>query len=169
MCRPDFHLGDRAAPARRQEYSLFGGILGLHEQLRKRRMSDVGGRRCQHELGIRGDVQVPVAIAGVGERDAAHLRIVFGRNQHFQHRRHRGIDAHKFRAILGEGHRIAIGFDTARLVTGGPHEAAVDVTQEKIAAQVIARRVLTPPGYREISPAAITGTRCGEHHRVVSV
>jgi hypothetical protein len=132
-------------------------------------MSGVGGRRCKHELCIRGDIDVPVPIAGVGDRDTAHLRIVFGRHQHLQHRRNRGIDAHKLRAILREGYLVPIGFDAARLVAGGPHYAAVDVTQKKVAAQIIARRVFTPPGYREISPAAITGARCGEHHRVVPV
>ena len=63
MRSPDFRLGRRSPPARRQDGAYFGEIFGLDEQLGERRMRDVGGLRRQHELGIGRDLDLAHAAA----------------------------------------------------------------------------------------------------------
>src|SRR5688500_5150500 len=52
MRDPDFRLGWRAPPSRRQDGADVGEVLGLDEQLRESRMSEIGTLRCQYKLGI---------------------------------------------------------------------------------------------------------------------
>ena len=82
-----------------------GEILGLDEQLGEGRMGDVGGLRRQRQFGIGGDLDLARAGAGVGDRDAADLGIVLGRDEHVQRRRQRAVAARELGAILGEARR----------------------------------------------------------------
>ena len=74
-------VGD-APPPRRQNGADVGQIFGLDEQLGKGRMRDVGGLGRQHELGIGRDLDLPHPAAGIRDRDAADLGIVFRRDEH---------------------------------------------------------------------------------------
>src|SRR5687767_8303102 len=52
MRRPDFGLGWRTPPSRRQDGAGVGEVLGLDEQLRESRMREIGTLRRQYKLGI---------------------------------------------------------------------------------------------------------------------
>ena len=60
--------------------------FGLHEHLRERRVRGVGGRRRQHHLGVARQLDLAGAPALVGDRHAAHLRVVVRRDQDVRRR-----------------------------------------------------------------------------------
>ena len=76
--RPDLGLAGRAPPPRRQQRADVGDELRLHEQLGEGRVGRVGGRRRQHDLGVRGQLDLAGAAAEVRDRHAAHLGVVLG-------------------------------------------------------------------------------------------
>ena len=47
-------------------------------------MRDVGTLRRQNELGIRGDLKIARADAGIGDGNAANFRVVLARNNYVQ-------------------------------------------------------------------------------------
>ncbi len=134
MSCPDFRIGGRAPPPRREDRAHFRHVLGLHEELRECRMCHIGGGGRQHELGIRCDLQVAHSVACIHDRYAANLRVVLRRNDHLQDRGGRRVAANEFRSIFGEGHLVAVGLDAAGLIAAGPHGAAFGVMHKEIAA-----------------------------------
>ena len=83
--------------------------------------------------------------------------------------RQRSVAARELGAILVEGDLVVVGLGAARLKARRPYLAAVDVSEEDVGAPVVARRVLAPPGHRQIAPAAVARARRREHHRVAAV
>ena len=122
---PDFGLARRSPSPRRQNGADVGQIFGFDEQLGKGWMRDVGSLGRQHELGIGGDVDLPHAAAGVRDRDATDLGIVFRRDEHLHRRRERSVAARELGAILIESDIVVVGLDAARLKSGRPYVAAV--------------------------------------------
>ena len=86
-----------------------GEILRGDEQLQERRMRDVVGLRRQHELGIGRDVDLAHPVAGIRDRDAADLGVVFGRDEHFQRCRERSVVPGELGAILVERDVVGVG------------------------------------------------------------
>ena len=95
------------------------------KQLHEGGMRDVVGLRAEHQLGIRGDVDLARAAAVIGNRDAPDLGIVLGRDEHFQRRRQGAVAPGVFGTVLVEHGVIAIGFGAAWLEAGRPHVAAL--------------------------------------------
>ena len=65
-------------PARGQHRADVDTYSVSDEQLCKCRMGDIRSLRGERELGVRSDLDIARAHAQIGERDAAHFRIVFG-------------------------------------------------------------------------------------------
>ena len=68
--RPDLLLVVRTRPARGEQRAGFGIELGLDEQVLERRVGDVGGLRCQHQLEVRRQLELAGPRAEIGERHA---------------------------------------------------------------------------------------------------
>jgi hypothetical protein len=60
--------------------------LGFDEQFAERRMSGVGGRRCENDFRVARDIKRPSYERTVGDADPAQLNIVFRRNGDFGER-----------------------------------------------------------------------------------
>ena len=170
MRGPDFRLARRAPPPRRQD-----GARRRRDTRSRRTASKKAGCatsaawRRQHELGIGGDVDLARAVAGIGDRDAADLGIVLGRDEHLQRRRERSVAPGELGAILVEGDIVGVGLGAARLEAGRPDVAAADVAQEDVGAPVVAGGVLAPARHGQAAPAAVTGAGGRQHHRVAAV
>ena len=130
--RPDLGLAGRATAPRRQDGTAPGEMLRLHEELGESRVRGVGGGRRQHELGVRRDLDVPRAAAGVRDRDAAYLGVVLRRDDDLERRGDRSVVPDELGAILGERDVVAVRLHAARLVAGGPDLAALHVAQEDV-------------------------------------
>ena len=72
-------------------------------------MRDVGGLRRQHQLGVGRHLDVARPVAVVGDRDAADLGVVFGRDEHFQRGRERPVAPGELGAVLVERDLVASG------------------------------------------------------------
>ena len=72
-------------------------------------MRDVVGLRRQDELGIGGHLDLARPVAGIGDRDAADLGVVLGRDEHFQRRRQIAVVPGELGPILAERDVIASG------------------------------------------------------------
>ena len=156
-----------ASPAWRRRSAT---ILGLHEQLGEGRMRDVGRRRRQHELGIGGDFDLARVAAAVGDRDAADLGIVFGRDQDLQTRRQRSVAPGELGAVLGEGDLDSESGSTP--LGWKPADQTLplrDVAQEDVGAPIVAGGVLAPARDRQVAPAAVARAGGGDHHGVAAV
>ncbi len=129
----------------------------------------VGGLRRQHDLGVGRDVDLAHAAAGVDDRDAAHLGVVFGRDQHLHRRGQRAVAPRELGAILAERDLVVVGLHAGGLEARRPDVAAAHVPEEHVRTPVVAGRVLAPPGHGQVPPAAVAGAGGGEHHRVAPV
>ena len=78
-------------------------------------MRHIGGLRRQANLRVGCDLNFARARPQIRDRNAAHLRIVFGRDDHFERRGQSAIAPDKFRAVFKEGNLVGIWFDAARL------------------------------------------------------
>ena len=167
--RPDLRLAGRPPPPRGQKGADIGDELRLHEQLGEGRVRRVGCGRRQHDLGVRGQLDLPGTASEVRNRHAANLGIVLGRDRHFECCRDRPVAPDDFGSILGERHLVAVRLDAARLVSRRPHFAAAHVAQEDVRAPGIAGHVLPPARDREVPPATVSRARSGDHHGVPAV
>ncbi len=131
MRRPDFRLARRRAAAASPGWRPTSARYSVStNSFDEGRMRDVVGLRRQHQLGIGGDVDLARPAAGIGDRDAADLGIVLGRDEHLQRGRERSVAAREFGAILVEDDVIGVGLDAARLEARRPHVAAADVARK---------------------------------------
>ena len=74
-------------------------------------MCGVGGVRRQHDLGIRGQLDLARPAAAIGNRHATDLGIVLGRDRHLQCGGERAVAPDDLDPILEERGFIAIRFD----------------------------------------------------------
>jgi len=81
-------------------------------------MRHVGRQFGQHHFGIGGDLDLADAGTAVGNRQAAHLGVVFGRDDDFEDGRQRAVAPRETRPVLGEDHPVLIGFDRSGLIGG---------------------------------------------------
>ena len=169
MCRPDFGLGRRATPPRRQDGADLGEILSLHEKFGKDRVRRVGGGRRQHQLCVGGELDVPGLAARIRDRYAADFGVVLWRDDNVEGRGDRSVAPGELGAILGERDFVTVRFDAARLIARGPQLAALHVAQEHVGAPVVAGDVFAPARDRKIAPAAVSGTGARQHHCIPAV
>ena len=88
-------------------------------------MRRVGRGRREHELGVRGDLDLARPRAEVRERDAADLGVVLGRDDDLERRRDAAVAPVELGAVLGEDDLVASRLDAARLVARRPDLAAL--------------------------------------------
>ena len=81
----------------------------------------------------------------------------------------RAIAARELRAVFGERHFVAVGFDAAGLVRGRPDAAACHVTQENVRAAIVARRIFAPTRDALTQPPAVSGACRSQHDRIPGV
>jgi hypothetical protein len=167
--RPNVGFVGCALPARREERVQFGDILRLHEELQKGLMCRVDRRRGEHQFRIGRDLDLPVPMAGIRNRQAPYFGIILGRYDYLQGRRDRGIGANEFRAILGKGHLIGLRLDSGRLITRRPESLALNVSQVDITTRVVACGVFPPARHSDIAPAAVARTGAREHYGVAPI
>ena len=108
-----------------------GYELRFHKQIGKRRVGLVGGLRCNCDLDIRSDLNFAGAGSQVGNRNATHLGIVFGRNNHFQRGGQGAVTPNEFGAIFAKGNFVGVGFDAAGLVPRRPNMATSAHREER--------------------------------------
>ena len=102
MGGPDFRLARRPLAARRKNSAEIVHEFRFDEQFGESGVRDVGGLRPQRQFGIGSDFDVPLPASGVGDRDATHLGIVLGGDQHVHRRRKRAVAPRELRAVLVE-------------------------------------------------------------------
>ena len=169
VCSPDGRFVTRSRPARGQERTDLGNELGLHEQVLERRVSHIGGLPGECDLGVRRQFDVTLVRAEVGQRHAADLGVVLRRHHDRQAGRDRTVAPGELGAILRVGDLVAIRLGAARLVTGGPHCAGVHVAQEEIVAPLVTGDVLSPTRHHHVTPTAVPGSSCRDHHGIPTV
>ena len=91
----------------------------------------------------------------IRDGNAAHLRVILGRNDDLQRGGQRAVAPDEFGAVFVESSLVGVRFDAGRLVAGRPDFAGLHVAQKYIAAPAIARGILAPSGHGDIPPAAI--------------
>ena len=169
MRGPDRLLALAAQAASGSQRAEFGQVVGHHEQFGECLMRIVGGRRGQHHFTVGRQFDVPRFATAVGERDAAHFTVVLSGYQHV----HRGgqvqIVTNELGMILTEYHLVTERIAAQRLSACGPDPAVFGIAQEDEGAVVVPADVLAPARDREVAPAAVAGTCCGEHHGVAAV
>ena len=131
--RPDVRLIGRAFATRCEERVALRDVFRLNEKLRERLMRRVCRGRREHELQIGRDLDLPVAMAAVGDRQSPNFGVVFRRYDDLQGRRDRPVRANEFRAVLGKGDLVGLRLDPARLKSRRPDCAAPDIPQEDVA------------------------------------
>ncbi|MNM49877.1 hypothetical protein D3C81_608940 [compost metagenome] len=57
--------------------------FGLHEQLAERRVQGIAQGRCQHHLGVAGQLQGALFVTMIGQVQASQFDVVLGRNGYF--------------------------------------------------------------------------------------
>ena len=85
-----------------------GDGLGLHEEVREHRVRRLRGGWREHELGVRGDLDLPRPRAEVGERHATELGVVLRRDDHLEGRRDRAVPPVELGAVLEEGRAVRV-------------------------------------------------------------
>ena len=167
--RPDRRLLGRSDSTGREKGLEPGQRFRLDEELGERRMRGVGGRRCQDELGIGCQLELSILDVEVRDRDAAHLGIVFRRDQHLERGRDGAVAPKELGVVLEERHAIRVRLDPRGLIPGRPHRTADDVPDKDVRPPVVARDVLAPSGHLEAAAAAVSCARPRQHHRIAPV
>ena len=160
---PDHGIAGRTLPPCGEDDAHVPHEFGFDEHLGEGGMGNVVRLPGERKFGVRGDFDVAMAGPVIGDGDAAHLGIVFRRDRDGQHRGHAAFGAGDVDAIFGEGHLIAIRLGGAGLIGGGPVFAAAHITQENIAAPMIAGDILAPAGERNVTPGRVAGAGGGDH------
>ena len=132
-------------------------------------MREVGGGRGEHDLGVRGQLDLPHPGAVVGERHPAQLGVVLGADHHLEPAADRAVTPDDLGAVLGEGDLVAVRLDAARLISGRPDLAALRVAEEDEGPPGVASGVLAEAGDGDVLEAAVAGAGRGQHHRVAAV
>ena len=132
-------------------------------------MRGVGKGRCQNHFAVRGELDFARTASLVGQRDAPHLGVILRADQHLQSGADRPVAACELGPIFGKHHGIVFRLATAGLVARRPDVTVEHVTQKNIAAVGVAGDVLAPAGDGNVAPAAVSGARGGQHHRITAV
>src|SRR5205823_2958795 len=80
----------------------------------------IGRRRGQHELGVGRHLDLSGPRPEVRDRDAAHLGVVFRRNEHLERGGDRAVTPMKLGALFEERRLVGVWFDAGGLVPGRP-------------------------------------------------
>ena len=136
LCRTRTPMGQQRV-VRRVKFS-------FNEQVAERGMGEVVSAWGQHDFGIAGQFDFARAIRIIRQRNAAHLGIVFGRNNHFHVGNDAGVTPPKIGFVLRKRYFIALRFRSDRLMPGGPDCAAAQVADINKGAPVIASDVFAP-------------------------
>ena len=82
--RPRRRLVGAARPPAEQQAGALRVELGLDEQLAERRVGEIVLGTREHDLGVAGDLDLARPVAAVGDRQPAHLDVVFRRHGDLQ-------------------------------------------------------------------------------------
>ena len=123
----------------------------------------------QDNFGVRGQFDVARLAAPIGQGNAAHFRIILAHHRNSHRGEQRPVLARDLHAILVESRAVAVGFASARLITGRPYLAAAHVAQEYVAAPGVQGGIFAPAGERDVAPTAVAGAGGGHHHRVAAI
>ena len=135
-------VGGARAPAEQQAGAL-RVVLGLDEQLPERGVGEVVLRAGQHDFRVAGDLDFARPIAAIGDREAAHLDVVFRRHRHLQLRFEIAVAPAERDLVELEGRLVFIGLAADWLVGGRPDVARPRVAQvDEVRARV--RRPILP-------------------------
>ncbi len=74
--------------------------LGVHEQIGEGGMGGVGGKRREHQLGVRGELDLPRAHPEVADRYAPDLGVVLRRHDDLERGENRSVAAHDLDAVF---------------------------------------------------------------------
>src|SRR5690242_13012222 len=110
-------------------------------------MRRISHRRCQHDFGIGGELDLPHLVACVRERHAADLGVILWRDDDFECRRDRSVTPNDPATILAEGEVVAVCLDAARLIAGGPYVAALDIAEKDVCTPIVTSDVFAPAGH----------------------
>ena len=132
-------------------------------------MSGVRRGRGQHHLGVRRQLDLPCPWSEVRQGHAPYLGIVFRGHDHVEGGGDRSVPPGDLRSVFGEHDLVALRLVSRGLVADRPALAALRVAEVHVHPGLVARDVLTPAGHRDVPPAAVAGSRGGEHHRVTPV
>ena len=88
----------------------------VYEEVREHGMGRVGRRRREHDLGVRGELDLADPPAEVRDGHPTHLGVVLGRHYHLERRRDRAVAPSDLGAVLGEDGLVGVRLDAARLV-----------------------------------------------------
>src|SRR5947209_17504493 len=105
----------------------------------------------------------------VGERNAAHLDVIFGRYADFGMNFEAGVALAKLGARLGEDGFVVFGGAQSRLISRGPKFSGGGVAQINKGSPAIASRILAPAGDGEVMPTAITAARGADDNVIAAM
>src|SRR5262249_30144526 len=146
-----------------------GHELRLEEQLGEGGVGLVGAAVVQAHLGVTGQVKVAGAPTVVGEREQPYLGVVAGSDADRPARFHVPAPAAKLRPVGVERERVLVGGPADRLVSGGPHRAALPVADVTELSPAISGRVLAPAGHVQVPPGGGPTPGAGDHNTVTAV
>jgi len=132
-------------------------------------MRSVGGRRSQHQLRVRSDVELAVDGALVADRQPADVAIEGMRDGDSQRCVDRFAANPVFGTTLDEAHRLHFPARAERLGRGGPDCTGGAIAEEQIAAEHVGRHVLAPARDGPIAPLSEPGAGIAGHDCVAPV
>ena len=153
---PDFRVAGRAPTPSRQDRAETRQVLGFDKQLGERGVGDVGGGGRQHEFRVGCHLDLSCLVSEIGERDPAHLGVIFGGDEHLQGGRQCSVAPRELGPILVEGDLVDLGLGAQGLIGGRPSLAARHIAKQNVRAPVVAGGVFAPAGDGEVPPMAVT-------------
>ena len=85
----------------------------------------------ERKLRIGSNLDVTRAHAQIGERNAAHFRIIFGRNHNLKSCSQRSIAPDDFGVVLEEGRFVRVGFNARGLIARRPDCSRLFIAQDR--------------------------------------
>ena len=153
----------RARPARADQRITLGQRRRLDEQVRERRVREVGLRRRQHDFRVAGEIEAARLAAVVGDRDPPQLDVVLGRDDDLGARLQASVDPAEHRPVEREGDFELVGVASDRLMGGRPDRTGLQIANEAEVAPFVGGDVLPPARHRQVLPAAVAAAGIGHH------
>ncbi len=143
--------------------------LGLNEKLVEGRVLSIRPVGGQRQLEVAGQLELDWFGGSIGYRDPANLDIFFRRDDDLGVGLNPLVPVPEFDSVEVKSDRIILRFFRHRLEGIGPEPVAVDVPNVAERSPVIPSRVCSPAGDIQVTPAAVSTTRTGDHQAVAPV
>ena len=166
---PDRRLGLAARPSRGEQCTALRIEVRADEQIRERRVGEVGSMRGEHQLRVAGEFDFTVTRTLVAEAHPAQFTVVFRRDDDFERRTQFVVQPADRDPFLAEHDCIFVRDHGRWLKAGRPVLAVTDIAQIDEAAPGVSRGILAPSRHGPAAAQAVACAGIRDHHAVVAI